>query len=244
MRHTRPVTPGIRLGYTMTDTQLANTRDMYMVHTLLLREFGAMAALVRGVPDGDTERVGIVVEHIELVADLLHHHHNAEDVHIWPKLLARLPEATAPLVRTMERHHRAIEVLNDDLGTALTAWLSTASGGAAVAAILDELVPLLTEHLVTEEDEVLPLIGRCVTAAEWEEMLADASSGLDPATVPLLFGMLEYDADPEIFRMTVDQLPAELRPVIHDLAGKAYAAHSERLHGTATPPHAPRPDRV
>jgi hemerythrin-like domain-containing protein len=228
----------------MTDTQLANTRDMFMVHTMLLREFGAMAALVRGVPGGDAERIGIVVEHIELVADLLHHHHGAEDVYIWPKLLTRLPAATAPLVHSMESHHRAIEALNEDLSAALATWRTTASSGSPVAAILDDLVPLLTEHLLTEEDDVLPLIGQCVTAAEWAEMLADASSGLDPAVVPLLFGMLEYDADPEIFRMTIDQLPAELRPVIHDLAGKAYAAHSERLYGTPTPPHAPRPDRA
>jgi hypothetical protein len=32
--------------------------------------------------------------------------------------------------------------------------------------------------------------------------------------------------------------------MLDDLAGQAYAAHSERLHGIATPPHAPRRDRV
>jgi hemerythrin-like domain-containing protein len=230
----------------MTDTQLADVRDMYMIHTLLLREFGAMAGLVRGVRDGDAERVRIVVEHIELVADLLHHHHAAEDSHIWPKLLDRLPAETTPLVHEMESHHKEIEALNEELTASLTAWrvAASAEAGGRAAAVLDELVPLLTMHLITEEDEVVPLIGRCVTAAEWAEMLAEGSSGLDPASVPLLFGMLAYDADPWVFRMTVEQLPAELQPMIDGLAGKAYAAHAERVYGTATPPHAPRPDRV
>ena len=75
----------------------ADTRDMYVVHTMFRREFGLMAALVRGVTAGDTERAQIVAEHIELMNGVLHHHHAGEDKHLWPRLLGRGSEEVAPV---------------------------------------------------------------------------------------------------------------------------------------------------
>ena len=35
--------------------------------------------------------------------------------------------------------------------------------------------------------------------------------------------------------MAIAQMPAELQPVIKDLAANAYAAYAQQLYGTATP---------
>jgi len=93
---------------TTTDGPYADTRDMYVAHTMFRREFGLMPALVRGVTAGDKERTQIVGEHMELLNMVLDHHHAAEDKHLWPRLLDRGSESVAPVVHLMEGQHENI----------------------------------------------------------------------------------------------------------------------------------------
>jgi len=86
-----------------------------------------MAALVRGVTAGDTERAQIVAEHIELMNEVLHHHHAGEDKHLWPRLLDRRSEEAALVVHLMKDQHESIGRTIDEIDGALGAW----RGGAA-----------------------------------------------------------------------------------------------------------------
>jgi len=89
----------------------ADTRDMYMVHTMFRREFAALPALVREVAAGDTERAHRVAEHIGFLSTVLDAHHRAEDTHLWPKLLDRGSDEVGPVVQVMQNHHERIEQL-------------------------------------------------------------------------------------------------------------------------------------
>ncbi|MBP2471259.1 hypothetical protein JOF53_000131 [Crossiella equi] len=223
---------------TTTRVPLADTRDMYMIHTAFRREFGLAPDLVRAVPAGEVARARVVADHVELLDEVLHHHHGAEDRHLWPRLLARVPQAVAPLVHTMESQHQAIDDLHTELRTALAAWRTTADPvrGLELAGVLERLLPLLTEHLELEERHVLPLIGQHVTAAEWDAMVAEAGATLDPGLFPLVFGMCMYEGEPEVVAYSIANMPPELRPVLAGLATEAFRAHSLRVHGTGTPP--------
>jgi hypothetical protein len=86
-----------------------------------------------------------------------------------------------------------------------------------------------------EEQHVVPIMEKSITQAEWNQMIQAATVNLVPADVPLEFGMLMYEGDPEIVDLVVSNMPEELRPVIRQTAAQSYGEHATRVHGTATP---------
>jgi hemerythrin-like domain-containing protein len=213
-------------------------REMLMVHDMFRREFGLMPRLVRGVAASDTARTRIVADHIANLSGVLHHHHHSEDVQTWPVLLERGADAVAPMVELMERQHEEVEKAASEVDTATQAWRASTGpeDREALADAIDRLLPLLREHMSTEEAHVVPLMERYITAAEWNQMVQAGAAEADPESLPLAFGMTMYEGDPEIIDATIGNLPPEVRPVIGKLAADAFAAHSKRIHGTPTPP--------
>jgi hypothetical protein len=94
----------------------------------------------------------------------------------------------------------------------------------------------LKEHLSTEEDRVVPLMEQHITAAEWREFLKNESAAVGPDHLPLMLGMLMYEGDPESVEQVIATMSADARRDIRQLAAPTFAAHSQRVHGTATPP--------
>jgi hemerythrin-like domain-containing protein len=211
---------------------------MYVVHTMFLREFGLMAALVRGVTAGDTERAQIVAEHIELMNGILHHHHVGEDKHLWPRLLERGSGEAASVVHLMKDQHDSIGKTIDEIDGALGAWRSGAASGSgeALANSFDRLAQLLEEHTREEEERALPIIEKCITTTEWGTMVQEAAAGIPQESLALVFGMMMYEGDPEVMELILSYMPPEMRPGMKDLSRQAFVSHSERVHGTATPP--------
>jgi hypothetical protein len=224
----------------MSNEPLADVRDMYMAHTMFRREFGLAPALIRGVADGDLARAAVVADHLQIVDNGLHHHHAAEDKHLWPRLLDRSGIGVEPIVHTvrlMEEQHKGIDTLLQELRGGLAQWRDTADTGQskALADTAEQLTGLLVRHLATEEELALPLIEKFVTAAEWGAMIADGAGDAAPEQIPLIFGMMAYEADPDVVRDIIAQMPPEVSGVIGDLAAQAYAAHAMVVYGTATP---------
>lgn len=221
----------------MSNEPLADVRDMHMAHTMFRREIGLAPALIRGVADGDVERAATVADHLGLVDTVLHHHHVAEDTHIWHRLVERAGAEAEPVVRVMEDQHDGIDKLLDEVRTGLAHWRGTADAahGAALADTTDRLFDRLVEHLAVEEDLAVPLIAQHVTAAEWAQMIGDNAADVAPEQMPLIFGLMAYEADPDTIRDVIAGMPPEISGVIGGLAADAYAAHAQRVHGTATP---------
>ncbi|MFC9083558.1 hemerythrin domain-containing protein [Streptomyces sp. NPDC057062] len=221
----------------MVDEPLADVRDMYMAHTMFRREIGLAPALVRDVADGDVERAAIVADHFKVVDNSLHHHHVAEDIHLWPRLTERAGAQVAPVVKAMEDQHTTIGALLDEARSRMEAWRDTADAteGELLATSLSRLHAHLVEHLALEEDLALPLIEKHITAAEWGRMIADGAGDVTPDQIPLIFGMMAYEADPRTVRDIIAQMPPEVAAMIGDLAPKSYAAHAELVYCTPTP---------
>jgi hypothetical protein len=221
----------------MNNEPLADVRDMYMAHTMFRREIGLGPALIRGVAKGDLERAQIVADHLGLVDTALEHHHSSEDEYLWPRLLDRASEESAPVVAVMEEQHGAIATLLSELRSGLGQWRDTADPvqGAAIAETTTRLHELLVEHLAVEEDRALPLIERHITAREWGEMVGAGAVGIPPELMGLIFGLMSYEGDPDTVRDVIASMPPEIGAVIGDLSAQAFAAHALRVHGTETP---------
>ena len=221
-----------------TDVPLADTRDMYMVHATFRREFGLLPSLVRAVPAGALGRAKIVADHFELLTTILTHHHHAEDVHLWPRLLDRAAHEAASVVETMESQHAMIEKLDAESVAAVGAWCATGSEASAenAAEVLDELVAALRTHMAAEETYALPLAEKYITAAEWGDMVQSTAAGIDPELMPLLLGLMMYEGDPELIDEILAGMPPEIGPMLKPLAAQAFTAHAELVYGTATPP--------
>jgi len=171
------------------------------------------------------------------VMAILHGHHTHEDEDIWPLLLDRCGESVAPLVGLMEDQHQQVATLLLEIDEALSVWREGATGdsrGVLVEA-LDRLTPALKEHLSTEEDRVVPLMEQHITVAEWHTRMGTELAA-DPEHLPLTFGMLMYEGDPESIGQFIAAMPADAGLIIRRLARPAFTTHSQRVHGTPTPP--------
>jgi hypothetical protein len=223
---------------------LADPRDMFAAHAMFRREFGLMPGLVRAVTPGDKQRATLVAEHIALVSGVLSQHHVGQDRHIWPRLRERCPQQCGPLVDVMEDQRHTIHTCLLQVSKALPPWRDSASARArgALAGAIDRLITVITEHLVLEEERVVPLIVKYITGAEYavpaREHAAHIPPGIPPGKLPAILGMIMYDGDPEVSDMILAEMPVEVRPAIKDLAIQAYAAYATNLYGTATPPRA------
>ena len=214
-----------------------DTSDMVVVHDSIRRQFGQAPALVRGVAGGDTTRVAVVADHVELLGALLHHHHAGEDRLLWPVLEPRVPADVVATVEQMERQHEGIAGVQQAVTTHLAAWRGR-SGEAdreALATALDDLLQRITEHLAAEEKHILPLAAEHMTPAEWQRLGEEGIGGLPTKQLPLVFGMVMYRADPARIATMLSHAPLVPRLLMPYLAPRVYARYARRVHGTATP---------
>jgi hypothetical protein len=225
------------MSTTVQNEQLTDTREMLVVHSLFRRELRLASGLVRGVPRGDARRAGVVAAHLQLVEDVLHHHHTSEDDLLWPKLLQRVPEEIAPIVRLMEAQHETVDALLGRIGVLRPQWAQdpTADRGAELAGLYDELYVGLAEHLQDEETRVLPLVARCISREEWHELGEAGRAGIPRKDMALVFGMLMYEGDPEVVKIMLAPAPLPVRVLVPRLGRRAFRKHAVAVHGTPTP---------
>jgi hypothetical protein len=214
---------------------MADSRDMVGAHDMFRAQFGALAGLVRSVAPGDTGRAGVLGEHVELMATLLHGHHGAEDAHVWPKLHERCPDELQGLVGTMEAQHEGLDALLQELVGGARKW--ALSGDEAVrdgvAGVAERLDPALREHLALEEAETLRLIDTYLTEEEWKATVAAAAGKLTPEQGPLAIGMMLHEADEEMEGLIRAGIPEEFWRDVRPAAVGAYDAYAKRVYGEA-----------
>ncbi|MBL1114009.1 hemerythrin domain-containing protein [Streptomyces sp. 110] len=198
------------------NTRPADSRDMYAVHTMFRREFGALPALIRRVTAHDGARARIVADHVALLVDLLHVHHRSEDDHCWPKLAGRGPQDVAPIVELMRSQHQVVDAALQATERRTAVWRAsaTAEDRDALADTIDGMLPPLGEHLEAEEERMLPLIDRYLTADEWADVGNKGLGNVPRAKIPVLFGMLLRDASAEQRALFKEAVPTPVFTVM------------------------------
>ncbi len=215
---------------------MADVGEMYLVHTMLRREFGLLPDLIRGTDRNDTKRRALIGSHAQLLCQTLHAHHEGEDLVLWPLLLER---AEADGGADRGRHGGTTSGHRGRARRSCPSarrWCRFGRDGEGLATALDNLVRVLTEHTALEEKAVLPLAEKYITAAEWQQMGQHGIDTFQKRLLPLAFGMLMYEGDPAVMRRTLSNVPQPARLLIPIIAPRAFSRHARRVYGTVTPP--------
>ncbi|WP_432991521.1 hemerythrin domain-containing protein [Dactylosporangium sp. CA-233914] len=209
---------------------LPNTQEMVVIHRVFRRELAAIPGLARAVASGDAARVRVVAEHTGFVLGFLHAHHSGEDELLWPLLLRRAAPAAA-LVHTMQEQHHGIEERADAAAEALRAWSATltAAAGERLAAAVDGLREALLVHLDLEEREILPLVTRHVSAAEWAALAEHGKNATPRRQLPLVFGAMLEGATADERAALLAAVPAPIRFFLRTAGARQYRTHVTRL---------------
>jgi DUF438 domain-containing protein len=167
--------------------------------------------------------------------DMLHRHHAGEDELLWPKLLDRVPADLAPTVELMERQHEGIHAALQQVLALLEPWSVDPRAGARDRLVeeMERLQTLLVEHLDMEEKHLLPIAGRSLTPAEWNELSEDGIGGIPKRKLAMTFGMIMKDADPHVIRQILSRSPAPVRVLLPRLAPRAWARYAGKVYRPA-----------
>jgi iron-sulfur cluster repair protein YtfE (RIC family) len=167
-----------------------DTTDMYAVHGVFRDTLGAAPTLVGNVAPGDAERVALIANYYENILSFLHAHHEGEELLVFPLLRERCDGAGALMDEMAEQHHEALELL-EQAQAALAAWpLGDAAAQKAAQERLDELGSHLNEHLVEEEQNVLPLAGEHLSMQEWGALPGHGMANFHGDKIWLILGLI------------------------------------------------------
>ena len=157
-----------------------------VIHAAVRRDVARTEQALRALPEGDGSRARqLQLAWRNLVRELTHHH-EAEDEHVWPFLLAR--GVDAELTDAMEAEHAAMKDALADAGRAIDQVVAepSASRAQAAADTVSSASVVINNHLEHEERDVEPFLAQFEDDAEWKAVtkrlrppaLADAGSSL------------------------------------------------------------------
>jgi hemerythrin-like domain-containing protein len=183
-----------------------------MVHRVFRRESRTLVEAVAAARPQDIPRARLIAAHFRAYALELRHHHAAEDELLWPKVLARVDLEADPVLR-MEAQHEHLGAALERIGDLLPEWERTAA-----APIRDEVAlalvghrAALLDHLHEEEAQVLPLLEKHITDAEWREIRDTFTSGSREGGARFLLGALLTEATAEERAYLIGKLPLPAR---------------------------------
>lgn len=206
----------------------ARTEDMVIIHRILRRGFQELADLVRHTPAGDTRSAALVAGHADFHLNGLHHHHTAEDEHIWPRLLERAAP-DAELVARMEAQHEAVAALTAQVRALLLPWRADPAANEELAAAIEGLGVALGEHLDEEESRILPIVRAHITPAEWRQVGERAFAGFTDDEKLIATGRLEETATPAERAMMMGDLPLPIRLFWNVVGRRRYTRHMQQV---------------
>jgi hemerythrin-like domain-containing protein len=218
-----------------TDMQVMNA----LFHAALRRDLGRLTDVLSRDEPSSPERRAAVVLHLNMVLDLLHHHHTSEDAGLWPLVRRRAAHLT-PQVDAMEAEHARIAPAIAAVRTAGAGY--SRDGGPvsrnellqAVRGLRETLLP----HLDHEENEVMPQVMKALTDKDWSALARqEMRSGSSLSTAGLT---LVWMADGLTGQRRVQynrQMPALFRWFADKRYGPAYRrrARVAFAHGAQAP---------
>lgn len=158
---------------------------------IIREEHRALASMLRSIPLllAENRRRGLAPDFTALRAMLFYvdefpeqRHHRIESELLFPKLRARTPLARALLDKLDADHARGAMRIRD-LEHALTAFeMLGEPRREAFEANVTRYVDFYLRHMALEEQEILPLAQRTLTAEDWQQLDEAFASNRDPLT--------------------------------------------------------------
>ncbi len=189
----------------------ADTVMMGVMHDALRRDFSRTRDILAAPVVLGARQASAIARHISFMLVFLKEHHHNEDDKLWPLVLSHDP-ALGPLLDAMSKDHAAIAAEVDRLNDAAQQFGEQPSDTARdeLVAAIDQLTVLLAPHLEREENELMPRVSACLTAAHWRDFEKSAKPDL---SVPVLAEYLNWfleGLDPVRRRKVVASMPAPI----------------------------------
>lgn len=205
---------------------------MVLVHRVFRREFAALPDLVRSVTDDVPSRAAEIGGHLDLLLDLLHHHHETEDLLLWPTLLDRAPQHRN-LLEAMDAEHHELSGRIEQVKDSHRAWRAhpDTDGSTRLAADLEALLLPTVAHLDHEEQDALPLCADLLTQEEWNGLGERAIGALGPDDALLVLAAMQEDSDEEEWQDFVALLPPPVAAAYAEHGVAVYQPYIDRVRG-------------
>ncbi len=212
----------------MSKTMPIDVRDMAIIHKTFRAAFDESARLVRAAPTPTPARVSFLSDHIDFGIGMLHHHHEAEDLLLYPLLIERAPDQAA-ITEEVAHEHELVQSEIEAASGACAAWRRqpTSQTAEALADSLNALNAVLQPHLDDEEEKSVPLAAVTLTQAEWDAIGERARSAIPRNKMAVAFGMVLEPLNDDDKAYMKSQLPAPIRllfPILIQRPWTKYAA--------------------
>jgi hemerythrin-like domain-containing protein len=166
------------------EAAIARIRDEHLALASVLYGLRHCTSRIRGGAAPDFRLLFALIDYIRLFPERLHH--PKEDEHLFPALAQRC-DAVRPLIAELEAEHVHGNRLIAELDAALGRYAREgAAHFDAFATAVAEYAAFHWRHMGREEDVLLPLAARHLTADDWARIAtafrahAHPLSGLDP----------------------------------------------------------------
>jgi len=186
---------------------------MNAAHDAFQRDLERLSKAALPVNLADPDRRRSILNGWTLFSGMLEIHHRAEDELIWPRLRRRLAGSSAAMsvLEAMDAEHERIHPLIAAVDEALAA-----EGTVDVAAMVEELRCLLSEHMHHEELEAMPLVEEALSDREWRAVVREIHglvTSMDSLTVADFLPWLTEGHSAAAEKAIATVLPAPIRPV-------------------------------
>ena len=190
---------------------------MYAMHDAFRRDVSRLQAAV-GKIGTRREVPSTVLEGWDVFQRNLTFHHQAEDDDLWPTLRTRIDDVDERgAIDDMVREHSlippALEAVSRGLG-----------GSEDPQPAVDQLATLVLDHLDHEERDVLPLVERRLSDADWHAFLRTERNRRAPRERPEFLCWVLDDTRPEHADAVLGELPPPGRLVYRQVLKPRYDA--------------------
>jgi hypothetical protein len=205
----------------------ADVGFMRALHAALRRDLSRLRAAAARL-DGATTAPPTVLAGWDAFRAQLGNHHAAEDDDLWPVLRRELSDpAELAAVDAMMTEHQQIPPALAGVDAALR-------GQGELAAPVEHLSAVLTDHLAHEEREVLPLIEQHLTRAQWQAFLHKERARRTLRERPEFLAWILDDAGQQDTAAVVTEMPRPARLIYRRVLRPRYdAQHRWQTPGPA-----------
>jgi hypothetical protein len=140
---------------------------MRIVHSALRRDLERARAVLATIPPPDDRQRPALARHLTWMMMFLEAHHRSEDVGLYPVVRERAPGVN-PLLDDMAVDHEAVADAVATVKATAIDYAEHDDGRAPLAVALDRLQEVLLPHFQREEDELMPVVSRFLTTADWD----------------------------------------------------------------------------
>ncbi|TQN42032.1 hemerythrin HHE cation binding domain-containing protein [Blastococcus colisei] len=204
-----------------------------VLHQLVRRELRLLADLATWAPPGEDQRTAALTRHADLVSRVLLHHHAVEREAVWPALLRAAPAPARDAVEDWTARCARIDHMLRDLSTAARQWqvAGTDPARSAFASACRALADAVDAQTGEEERTLLPLLAEHLATEDWAAITASSHCRLSGPEQLFVLGLALEDSCAGDRARLLGGLPWSARTAWRVYGARRYRSAVVRLRG-------------